>query len=105
MSVPFALVRTPEAEEIVGDRAVGGQPFEERHARLRVDEAIAVEGAHLGLGRLARIAEYELQVRVGRDGGGRTGTKRPDVHAFVYGFEQTRERPAALIHSGIIRGS
>ena len=98
-----ALVRAPETQEVVGDRAVGGEALEQRDARLRIDEAIAVERADVGFGRFAGVAEDQFQVRVGGDRRrGRIGTERPDVHAFVNGFEQPREGPGALIHSGII---
>ena len=40
-----ALIRPPQPEQVVGHRAVGGQPLEQRHARLRIDEALAIEGA------------------------------------------------------------
>ena len=70
--------------------------------RLRIDEAIAVERPHVGLRRFARVAEDELQMGIGGDGRGRIGADRPDVDAFVDGFEQTRERLGALIHGGII---
>ena len=97
-----ALIGAAEAQQIVGDRAVGREPLEQRHARLRIDEAIAIERPHVGFGRFARVAEDQLEVGVGGDGRGRIGAERPDVHAFVDGFEQPRERRGALIHAGII---
>ena len=97
-----ALIRAPEAKQIVGDRAVLGEPIEEGDTRLRIDETIAVEGAHVGFGRFAGIAEHQLQMRVGGDGLGRFRTERPDVHAFVDRLKETCKRLGALIHPGII---
>ena len=76
------------------------EAFEEGHTRLRIDESIAIERPHVGLRRFARVAEDELQMGIGGDGRGRIGTDRPDVDAFMNGFEQTRERLGALIHEG-----
>ena len=36
-------VGAAQAQQVVVDRAVGGEPFEQRDARLRIDEAIAIE--------------------------------------------------------------
>ena len=65
--------------------------------RSRSNGRTSASGASLG------VAEDELQMRVGGDRCGRIGAKGPDVHAFVNGFEQTRERLGALIHGAIIR--
>ena len=63
-----ALIGAAQAQQVVGDRAVGAQPFEQRDARLRIDEAIAVERPHVGLRRFARVAEDELEMGIGGDG-------------------------------------
>ena len=74
----------------------------ERDARLRIDEALAIEGADVGLRRLAGVAEDQFQMGVGGDRRRGLGAERPDVHAFVNGFEQPRERRGASFHTGII---
>ena len=47
-------VGAPQPQQVVVDRAVGGEPFEQRDARLGIDEAIGIEGADVALGRFAR---------------------------------------------------
>ena len=60
-------VGAAQAQQVVGDRAVGGQPLEQRDARLRIDEAIAIERPDVGFGRFARVAEDQFEVRIGGD--------------------------------------
>ena len=94
-----AVVRAPQAQQVVGDRAVGRQPLEERQrapADRRSDSRS--NGRTSVFGRLARVAEDQLEVRIGGDRRGRLGAERPDVDAFVNGFEQPRERRGALVH-------
>src|SRR6185503_9441463 len=69
-----------------------------------IDEAIGVEGADVAFGRIAVVAEDQLEVGVGRDGGGAVGRQRADVDAFVYRLEQSRERRRSTIHAAIICG-
>jgi hypothetical protein len=92
------VVRTPQPEQVVGHGAVGRQPFDEREARLRVDERFAVEGADLVLGGLARIAEDQFEVGVGGDRGSRFEADRPDIDALANGFEEPREGGRPFIH-------
>ena len=42
-------VGAAEPHEVITDRPVGGEAFEQRDARLRVDEALLSEGAHIEL--------------------------------------------------------
>ena len=60
-------VGAAQAQQVVVDRAVGGEALEQRDARLRIDEAIAIEGADVGLRRFAGVAEDQLEVGVGGD--------------------------------------
>ena len=48
------MVGAPQSQQVVGHRAVGREPFEHRATRLRVDEAIDLERAHVAVGRVAR---------------------------------------------------
>ncbi len=61
-------VGAPQAEQVVADRAVGGEALEQRDARLGIDEALAIERPHVGVRRLAGVAEDQFEVRVGGDG-------------------------------------
>src|SRR2546423_773795 len=88
----------PSAQQVIADRGVGGQALEQRRARLGIDEAIAVERADLAFGRLAGEAEDQFEVGVRDDGRGGIGADRPDVDAFVHGFEQPCECCGALFH-------
>ena len=62
-----AAVGAAQAQQVVGDRAVGGEPLEQRDARLRIDEAIAIERADVVFGRVAGVAEDQLEVGIGGD--------------------------------------
>ena len=79
------------------------EPLEQRDARLRIDEAIAIERADVGVGRLAGVAEDQFEVGIGGDRRRRIGADRPDVHAFVHRLEQPREGRGALIHGRFSR--
>jgi hypothetical protein len=61
------VVRTPQTEQVVCYRAVDRKPFKECHARLWIDETVAIQRTDLRLGRLAGIAENQFEVWVGRD--------------------------------------
>jgi hypothetical protein len=63
--------------------------------RLRIDEAIVIEGTDLDFRRLRGVAEDQFDVRIGGDGRGGIAGDRADVHAFVNRFEQTRKRVGA----------
>ena len=52
------VVRTPQTEQVV---------CYECHARLWIDETLAIQRTDLRLGRLAGIAENQFEVGVGRD--------------------------------------
>ena len=82
--------------------AIGGEPSQERDTCAWIDEPLAIEGAHILFGCLARIAEHELQVRIRGDGRRRLGMERPDVHASMESVEEPRERRSASIHAAII---
>ena len=97
-------VRAPQPEQVVGHGPVRGEPFDERGARLRIDEALAIERTDVGLGRFARVAEDQLEMGVGGDGRCGVGTERPDVHPFADRLEQPRERRGASVHAAIISG-
>jgi hypothetical protein len=86
------LVRATETHQVVGDGAVTLQAVDEAVARLRVDELLGVERPDVVLGRLAAEAEHQFEVRVGRERAARVAGDRPDEHALVNRFEQTRER-------------
>ena len=92
------VVRAPQPEQIVADRAVGGEALHERGARRRIDEALAVERTHLGIGRFARVAEDQLEVGIGRNRGRRVGGNRPDVDALENGVEEPCECGGATFH-------
>ena len=86
------------AEPEIGDRTVDAQAREEGPARLRVNEAIDVEGADVGVRYFARVAEAQLQMGIGGDRGCGLGTKHPDIHTHLYGFKEARERRRASFH-------
>src|SRR5262245_21264438 len=96
------VVRTPQTEQVVCDRAVNGQPFEQRHAPLWIDEAPAVQGADLRLGRFAGIAENQLEVGVRRDRRCALGTKHSDVHTLAHSFKEPGEGRGASFHDAIL---
>ena len=85
-------VGAPQTQQVVVDGAVGRQPLDERDARLRIDEAIAIERTDVGFRRFAGVAEDQLEVRVGGDRRRGVGRDCPDVDAFMNGFEEPRER-------------
>ncbi len=58
-------VGAPQPQQVVGDRAVAREPLDERLARLRIDEPLQLERAHVLLRRFRRVAEHQLQVRIG----------------------------------------
>ncbi len=94
------IVCAPQAEQVVGDRAVGREALHECRSRLRIGEALVVERANIGLGRLGGKAEHPLEVRVGGDGGGAPLAERADVHALVHRFEEACERFSARLSCG-----
>ena len=96
-------VRPAEAEQVVGDGAVGREALHERDARLRIDKTLAVERTNLALGRVAGEAEDQLEVGIGCDRGRIVRADRPDVDALVNGLEQPGEGCGPSIHEGILR--
>ena len=74
------------------------KPFDERVARLLIDEPIPIERTHLCIGRLAAVAKNQFEVRISGDGGRRIGTDDPDVRADLNALEQPRERRGSLVH-------
>ena len=48
------IVCPPQAEQVVGDRAVGRETLHECRSGLRIGETLVVERADVGLGRLRR---------------------------------------------------
>ena len=81
-------VGAAQPQQVVGHRAGHREPFEEGGARLRIGETAGVEGPHLAFDGVGRVAEHQLQVRVGRQRGGGRRADEADVHAFVYSLEQ-----------------
>jgi len=84
-----------QAKQIVGDGAVGGQPLDERRARLRIEKPVGVERPDRGLGHFIAVAENQLEVRIGGERLRRIAGQRADVNTFVHRLEQPRERGGA----------
>ena len=85
-------VHPPQAQQVVGDRAVALEPLEECRSRRRVGKAIRRERIQAVLRRICRVAEDGLEVGVG--GNRCPGTRRierSDKSTLANGFEQTRE--------------
>lgn len=61
-------------------------------ACLRIDEARRLEGLHQRVGRIRRVAENRLEMRIGGECGGADRTEGADVDTLVNGFEQSCER-------------
>ena len=85
-------IRAAQAQQVVRDRAVALEPRDEPVARLRIDEAIGVERAHVRLGRVRREAEHQLEVGIGGDRPRVRSVNGADVDALVDRLEQPRER-------------
>src|SRR5262249_10192184 len=92
-----------KTREIVADRSIARELPEQRRASLWIDEPIPIEGTYVRFGRLAGVAEHELQVRIRGESGRAVGTDGSDVNPFVYGFEQTRKSRAPEVHGRIIQ--
>ena len=97
------LVGAAQAEQIVGDGAVAGEPVDEGRTRALVCEAVRLEGTERILRRAGRIAEHDPEKRVGRDGDVVPGADRADVDALVHGLEEPGERLGARRLGGIGR--
>jgi hypothetical protein len=96
------VVRTPQAEQVVSDRAIDRQPFKECHARLWIDETLAIQRTDLRLGCFAGIAENQLEVGVGRDRRRALGTEHPDVHTLAHSFKKPGKGRGASFHDAIL---
>ena len=81
----------PQAEQVVGDGTFRAQAFDERGARLRVDEARGVERLNARVGRLSSVPEHRFEMRIGGERGARGGADLTDVDAFVNGLKQPCE--------------
>ena len=98
-----AAVGAAKPEQVIRNRIVGGETLDERDARLRIDEAVAIERAHVAFRRFARVSEDQFEMGVDGERAGRLGPDRADVHAFVNRLEQPREGRSTRIDHG--RGS
>ena len=80
--------------------AFGGQPREEGLRARWIGEALGRERRDVGVGRVGRVAEDRLEMRVGGERGAAgspvVGGERADEDAFVDGLEQARERGRAM---------
>ncbi len=85
-------IRTADAQQVVGDRPVAPEPFQERLARERIDELIDLERADVPVRRLRGEPEHEFQVGVGRQRRGCVPPDRADVDPLVHGLEEPGER-------------
>jgi hypothetical protein len=92
------VIRPAQSQQIVGDRSVRDEPLEQRVACLLIDESIAVERAHVGIGRLAAVTKNQFEMRIGGNGRRPIGTNRPDVRAYLNALKQPRERRGSLVH-------
>ena len=92
------LVGATEAEQVVAHGAVCPEPFDERHARQRINEAVGLEGANFRLRRFACVTKNEFYVGIGSDRRRRIGADHSDVDALVDSLEEPCERRSALIH-------
>src|SRR5262249_6428106 len=95
-------VGAAQSQQVIVDESVGRQPLDERGAGLGIDETIAIERPDFGFGRLACVAEDQLEMRIGGNRRGAVGPDGADVHAFMDRFEQSREGRRASIHWWII---
>lgn len=75
-----AAVGSPQPEQHVGGGAIVGQAVEQGLPCAGVDEAVGVEGPDVGVGRLLRVAEGELEVAVGRERGAARLVQGPEVN-------------------------
>ena len=92
-------VGAAQTQQIVVDGSIRRQPLEKAGARMRVDEAIEIERAHVLFGGVARVPEDQLEMRIGGDRRRRTGTDRADVDALMDRLEQSCECGCAAVHS------
>src|SRR5207247_11368372 len=67
-----------------------------------VREPLGIEWAHVAVARLGGVSKNQFEMWIRGDGRRGLGAERPDVDAFVNGFEQPGERCGALVHAGII---
>ena len=87
-----AVVRPPEADQVVADRAVATQPRDEVGASPFIDEPVRCERPHPAV-RFVRVQpEHELQVRVGAQRLDGRGVESAYVDSFGDGFVQTGEQ-------------
>jgi hypothetical protein len=78
--------------------SIRNEPLKECVACLLIDKSIAVERAHLGIGRLAAVAKNQFEVRIGGNRRRPIGTNGPDVCAYLNALKQPRERRGSLVH-------
>ena len=81
-----------EPQQVVRYCAVPCETIEEGGPCLRVDEAQWLKRPDVGRGRLGRIAEHELQMRVGGDRRVLRSSDDAQVHPLVDRLEETVQR-------------
>ena len=96
-------VGAAQAQQIVVDRAVGGEPFEQRDAGLGIDEAIGVERPDVALRRFAVVAENQLEVGIGGDASSSSRDRWSRCRRLRAPPRTAAQTPRPALHAGIIR--
>ena len=93
-------VGAPQTQQVVLDDAVAREAVEELGARLRIDEAIAVDRPDVGGGPILGPAEDQTQVRIGGERRGVVvgAADEADVHTFAQAVEKAREGFVGIEH-------
>ena len=85
-------VDTTDAHDVIHHLAVAIEELDEGLARLRIDEARLLERQDDVLGRVRRIAEDRLEMRIGGERRRAVGAEGAHVDTLVNSLKQTRER-------------
>ena len=83
---------------MIGHRAGLLQPLQERGAGIGVHEALGIEGRDERGRRFRRIAQHQLQMRVGFERFGTGSLKGADIKAFAGRLEESGEGGGTIDH-------